>query len=207
MANLDEEENYFSDYFNSKHYGPNDEGIAKSSRSSSPILLLTPTPSYESLLFLVAGSSIGSFSNNIIIENNLLFLNHYKNFIQLFYDCMESDCIKRSFISKCEKHCHHQNYFYHSYYNHSISSSSSGVSSRRSSCSSHHMPKLYSIESLDIYLENLASNPRSLKSIARRLILNRLTVNQTDKHKNVLANRVAQLALPNRIKDYLLFIE
>jgi hypothetical protein len=72
------------------------------------------------------------------------------------------------------------------------------------------------IEPLDMFLEKLASTPRSLKSISRRFILNRLAeVNNSQQNQSELQNNNSSIILthqqlnklPKKLKNYLLFIE
>lgn len=88
--------------------------------------------------------------------------------------------------------------------------------------------KLYPVETLDTYLERIASTPRSLKSITRRHILSDLT--KSNQHNSVHVTRscpelhakdaaikragstsaavkIMQLDMPTKLKEYLLFVE
>jgi len=211
--------NYFNDYFNNKYYSHTRQERHELSNSNlmysslNPILLLTPSPSYDSLISLPLSQSNNctyattmsnnnnnnNSNNNIIIDKSILFLNHYKKFVKLLYDSMDNNTIKQ-----CLKHKknHYKHYYIRNY----------SVDTVEKQDGDHLAAlKLYSVESLDMYLEKLASTPRTLKSIVRRHVLNQLIQNQkmnksTDK-LTAIAKQVEQLPLPRRIMDYLLFIE
>lgn len=85
------------------------------------------------------------------------------------------------------------------------------------------------VSSLDMHLERLAITPRSLKSLCRRLVLTRLVDLEKKKKKTtqcnnqpsanspadldtqhnivLVSNQIAQLTLPKRVKNYLLYLE
>lgn len=131
---MEETNSYFNSYFNDKYFSlestdsfdsPRCEfNIAsKKSRSSSPILLLTPAPSYESILLLSGSTYNAQASNNIIIDSSVLLLGHYKNFVRLLYDSMDSRTIQKCLKYKSERHQdghmlsagHHHHHHLHSH--------------------------------------------------------------------------------------------
>lgn len=249
--------NYFNNYFNERYFSIesrttekfNSENrcefnmASKKSRSSSPILLLTPAPSYESLLLLAGGTYSSQSSNNIIIDSSLLLLSHYKNFIKLLYDTMESESINKCLKYKMHSHeshihcSHYHNHHHHqhrtshlnhrNHHHHHYHNNHHHHHHQHNSHHHHHQKraqsdeslisssKLYQTETLDTYLERLASTPRTLKSITRRHILNQLSEQQAKQtlgdnplfKTEIVANQIFQLELPNKLKDYLLFIE
>jgi hypothetical protein len=232
--------NYFDDYFNDKYFCSNKsseyqnkylqqvkwhELNHKNLKQSNlnPILLLTPSPSYDSLISLSSSptntattSSTPLISNNIMIDKSVLFLNHYKKFVKLLYDSMDNNTIKQCLNHKKNQHRHHSSFRSNLHISKETHSLDSLPEPTKQKLDDHISSlKLYSIESLDMYLERLASTPRSLKSIVRRLILNKLIElqksekNHTEKNQELItiANQVSQLPLPKRIMDFLLFIE
>jgi len=70
-------------------------------------------------------------------------------------------------------------------------------------------------EPLGDYLEKLASTPRTLKSLTRRQILSMLAESASGELESecapgkitLIANQIHQLALPKKLRDFLLFIE
>ncbi|CAF0923731.1 unnamed protein product [Brachionus calyciflorus] len=230
--------NYFDDYFRDKKFAPinNDfhhhnhnhhvqinekdnerrspDNLKTSNNgrkilSSNPICLLTPSPSYSSLINLNAGIISNSVkSNNIVIDSSILFLNYYKRYVKLLFDSMENERISEVLKSRNIRvelsnggFCTHHNHYHHHNYHRSGYHLKSGQ-------------KVYAIESLDMYLERLVASPRSLKSLCRRSILNRLS--ETQKLQNDLnndnglvqvASQIEDFNLPKRVKNYLLFIE
>ena len=220
---------------------------------SHSVLLLTPTPSYASMLSISSASSSPLFispdrSSNVIIDSSMLFLSYYKKIVKLLFDSMNDDvlrdCVKSLNTSNQHNHyrshnSHNQNY--NRCYPSTPSSSKPATPYQQNShqikcsvCSSHAHLNACATESLDMYLERLASNPRSLKSLARRKILNRLidteqnrsssTTNKflnnsknhhqcstksSNKSSSLIATPylVNKLSLPKRVKNYLLYIE
>ena len=185
---------------------------------SNPICLLTPSPSYVSLLTLnnLSGaanqvlSSSGIKSNNIVVDSMVLFLNYYKRFVKLLFDSMENSKIKEVIGSKnltndLQLCSHHGHQHHHSYHHSSVHKIAKNIP---------HGKKVYSIEPLDMYLERLVSSPRSLKSICRRMILNRLKENgklandlNSETSLIQVTTQIDDLPAPKRVKNYLLFIE
>lgn len=177
---------------------------------NNPVCLLTPSVSYASLITLngLNGGTVSANikSNNIVIDSSVLFLNYYKRFAKLLFDSMDNGKIlevvrSRNLCTDIQFCTHHQHTNQSSHHSRNVKSLQSGQ-------------KIYAIESLDMYLERLVSSPRSLKSLCRRMILNRLS--ETQKISNDLNNEVGlvqvtsqieQLSVPKRVKNYLLFIE
>jgi len=186
--------------FNEKSYSINNAGCAAATnafmshekrRPNSPVLLLTPSPSYQSLLVLAGGTSVSSTSNNVVVDSSLLLLKHYKKIVKLLFDSMESSCVE-----KCLKPDVEQPYFHRSCHNH--------YSDRQRNYSNYMsvVPRrLNESETLNAYLEQLAASPRSLKSISRQFIRRQLSGN------DLVANQICLLPLPRRLKEYLNFIE
>ena len=199
---------------------------------SHSILLLTPTPSYASMLSISSASSSPLFispdrSNNVLIDTSVLFLNHYKKIVKLLFDSMNADTI-RECLKATSYHSSYHSQQRHGHYNRcgpTASSIANKCASQTPSLTSHHHQKCVSclsssqMESLDVYLERLATNPRSLKSLARQNILNRVVTlkkakkfssheHHYSKHANLIATPalVEQLPLPKRVKNYLLYI-
>lgn len=186
---------------------------ARKNHLSSPICLLTPSPSCVSLLGLSGAinqvlPSLSIKSNNIVVDSMVLFLNYYKRFVKLLFDSMENSKIHEIVVAKHLNNdlqfCSHYGHQHHHSFHHS--------SNHRKNVP--HSKKIYSIEPLDMYLERLVSSPRSLKSICRRMILNRLKENvklANDLNNETGAIQVAaqidDLPAPKRVKNYLLFIE
>ncbi|RNA15339.1 hypothetical protein BpHYR1_010782 [Brachionus plicatilis] len=186
---------------------------ARKHHLSNPICLLTPSASFASFLALnnLNGVTSNVKSNNIVVDSMVLFLNYYKRFVKLLFDSMENSKINEIFVSKSLvgdlQLCSHHNHQHHHSYHHSSSSMPNAK----------NLPpgqKVYSLESLDMYLERLVSSPRSLKSICRRMILSRLKEN--GKLTNDLNNestliqvtaQIDDLPAPKPVKNYLLFIE
>ena len=211
---------HFTDSADKSHYyslirlGDQINEIDLGRRSSTASThLLTPCPSNDSLI-----SMSNNQQQNVIIDKSVLFLNYYKKFVKLLYDSMDNNTIKQCLKNKKNQHRHHS-YLHRTRVNSSTSSYSlthtlDSIETENSSDEST-ASKIYSIESLDMYLERLASTPRSLKSIVRRHILNRLidsaksdiTHNRFQSSNCSIGQQVAQLPLPKRIMDYLLFIE
>lgn len=201
---------------------------------SNPILLLTPSASYVSMTLssisnqsnLVQNSLATLKSDNIIVDSSVLFLNHYKRFVKLLYDSMETSKVIEVVKSKSltaspealyspssHSSCHHHHNHNHSIHQHRYRRNSSTGSPLYLNQSN----KIYAVESLEMYLERLVTSPRSLKSLARRFILNKLVESEKKKKQISDSNdsnsllpisvQVSKLPLPKRIKNYLLFIE
>lgn len=214
--------NYFNDYFNDRYFSSHYEiayhDLNQKSGSNSPILLLTPTPSYESCIMLVAGTYHCHPTNNIIINSSVLLLGYYKNFIKLMYDAMDSYSIQKCLEyktkmtyahhhSKKSQHSPNHKHQYRLYHN-------SHLHHRHR----NHESVVNPIEPLGEYLQHLASTPRTLKSITRRHIIGCLTQveefndnasmdsNEAAK-SNVIATQIHKLDLPVKLKDFMLFIE
>ena len=186
--------------FNEKSYSINNAVCAAATnafmsqdkrRPNSPVLLLTPSPSYQSLLVLAGGSSVSSSSNNVVVDSSLLLLKHYKKIVKLLFDSMESSCVQQ-----CLKPDVSEVYFHRGCHNHY------GDKQRNYSNYLSVVPRrLNESETLDAYLDQLAASPRSLKSIARQFIRRQLSGG------DLVANRICLLPLPRRLKEYLNFIE
>ncbi len=133
-------------------------------------------------------------------------------------------------------HFNHHSHHHHHHHNSNrsdrkSSSSSSGSSGNYSSISVQSTPalspnsfittSLNCLEPLDMYLERLESTPRSLKSLARRVFLNRLVEVEKQRKRNttqfsiednshvsLIENKIAQMHIKSkRVKNYLLFLE
>ncbi len=198
-----ETSNYFNDKFTSMNMDIARElDITQKKntvRSHSPVMLLTPAPSYERCL---ATSYYQNSSANIVVDSRLLLLTFYKNFIKLLYDAMDTysihKCLKYS-GNRHEDHFHHsKNYNHHHHHHHHHHSRQHNFHNNHTNSSLREM--LYSesarqshghnfhhqsqsihmditLEPLGEYLERLASTPRTLKSITRRNILSLLAEN------------------------------
>ena len=81
-------------------------GSSKRSRSNSPILLITPTPSYESFILFASGPYSSQNANNIMINSSLLLLNHYKSFIRLLYNVIDASHIQKYIRFKIDEPNH-----------------------------------------------------------------------------------------------------
>lgn len=195
--------------------------------NSNAILLLTPSPSYLSLLHinnftvnqspnvnLNSASSITSLtshlskSNNIVIESSILYLRQFKKLFQLLISSIESNYPHNNI-----KHNHYL------FVNSEATNCFDALTSRclssdiLSSSKSHQWNNMIEFSSFDILVNKISSQPKSLKSQARRYILNQLvTVQKKQKSDNtenrvlLIKNQVFQLPLPKRIQNYLLFI-
>ena len=172
--------------------------------SNSPILLLTPTPSFASLLTLASppSSAALALNHNVVIDSSILFLNHYKSFVKLLYDSMDMINIQKCLTRKGNHCCSPE----------TITNSETTIKTVNTTLPTN---QVIQIESLDEYLERLVLTPRSLKSITRRAILSNLVErqnlktnpNMTSSKEPLIINQVCQLPLPERVKEYLLFIE
>jgi hypothetical protein len=192
---------------------------------SPPPLLLTPSPSLASL-FSISSATSNCSNNNVhsskhgkgFWDSSFFIINHYKYIIQFLFDAMDEKLVKE----------------YLSYRFNYISTPSGLFNIPNINDACHGNPNMPSsslfnylhFESLDDYLERLSKTPRSLKSLCRRHILNRLVqleksreniFQETSKKQSqrseiqnttiIIANQVNQLPVSKRIKDYLLFIQ
>ena len=163
-------------------------------------------------------SSSQSFSTNgysLINQNSLLNLHQYQT--QGSSQSNNSSC-NNSTSNGCI-HTTSSNIIYCSISNNSITSINNNNYNNNNHSTTTLIPQQYpthNIESLDMYLERLASSPRSLKSITRRFILNRLAeVNNSQQTQSELQNNNSSIILihqqlnklPKKLKNYLLFIE
>ena len=201
--------------------------------SSNPILLLTPTPAYATLLSSTSTSTAVSGSINLIahqhqtslsetnvfVESSLLFMEHYKRFTKLIYDSIDSAHVKnavRSYQSEpaaaAAAHYSSQCLF------HSWLSARSGAAKCSGLCTSPAASLSLSPSSsteqlepetpLEQHLERLVTLPRSLKAICRRQILNQMIEVQKKKlAKTLIGDQIGNLSLPKRVKNYLLYAE
>jgi hypothetical protein len=182
------------------------------------------------LLYSNSNTSVSPKSHNVLVETSTLFLNHYKNFVKLLYDSMDDEVLKECLKIQNESPIQHSHghHHHHHHHNHLSRRANHSCNQHRHSIQSINYvpavnapqsnivdPKFYSMESLTMYLERLVSTPRSLKSIARRRILTEMRRKQQqqqqtahDSHKLFsIANQMSHLALPKRVRNYMLFIE
>ena len=182
--------------------------------NSDPILLLTPSPSFLSLLHINStspNSSLDIFkSKNIVIESSILYLRQFKKITGLLLSSIESNY----------SHC----FIIHSHLLLNNNGSSNGVAIGQNSAVSNCYPtealthqqrneNKKEFSSLDTLIEKISSHPKSLKTQARQCILNHLIGiqrKQRSDHRNhpvyLIKNQALQLPLPKRIQNYLLFI-
>lgn len=227
--------------------------------NSNPILLLTPSASYLSLLINNPNNHTNTSqatslsqqhqqplalmtikSKNIVIESSILFLRQYKRLVKLILDSIEScgsslvinhsnfhSHYQDQSLSSCSNgtavlyisnnqqqqqqqqpqtgvHYHHHHHHHHHYHHHH----------HHNNEADHLTSNSHSLESLEAFLERLETQPRSLKTLARRQVLNRLIEVQKKRHYDninefvyLVKNQVIQLRLPKRIQNYLLFID
>lgn len=174
--------------------------------SSNPILLLTPSPSYLSLLHLShavntspksSGTQINSAlmpsavivkSKNIVIESSILFLRQFKHLIKLLLNSIESNYTHGLFVNS---------YMI-----------ISGLETRH-----EHEPVHGKKGDYERLVDKFSNEPRSLKVQSRRCILNllvgtqkRARLDNSDDRVVLIKNQVLQLPLPRKIQNYLLFI-
>lgn len=179
--------------------------------NSDPILLLTPSPSFLSLLHINStspNSCLDTFkSKNIVIESSILYLRQFKKLIGLLLNSIESN-YSHSFII-------HSHLLLNNNGNGVVIGQNSAVSNCYPAEALIHQRKKNKKEysSLDTLIEKISTHPKSLKNQARRCILNHLIGiqrKQRSDHSNhpvyLIKNQVLQLSLPKRIQNYLLFI-
>jgi hypothetical protein len=207
--------------------------ISNATIGSQSVLLLTPTPSYASMLSISSVSASPLFispdrTNNILVDTSVLFLNYYKKIVKLLFDSMNVDTLRECVKSSKSQQYSNLNFNLNRNNNNTRcypltdsrptnNNNSNNKSSKCNACLSS--TNVCPCESLDGYLERLTSNPRSLKSMTRRNILDRLVelqearTQRQSKHKATplglisTSNLVNQLPLPKRLKSYLLYFE
>lgn len=204
--------------------------------SSDPILLLTPSPSYLSLLQFnntvnnsspnsnanhlnnvcssVASPALMIQSKNIVIESSILYLRQFKKLLLLLIDSIETNythnCIVYSFQLLNRTQIRSSIRLGQHCLADSHYDETQDSRNHRKSNGRNNQKNLPSHEEL---INKLNTHPKSLKVQSRRCILNQLIVIQK-KSKSELAsdrvflikNQVLQLPLPKRMQNYLLYL-
>lgn len=199
--------------------------------NSNPVLLLTPSPSYlallninipnnnlspsshanhfESLLLPMTGDILKS--KNIVIESSILYLSQFKKLVALLLNSIESN-FSQSLTTQNDMRFNNSNII-------DNVASQSIISFRclHSDISFFHSKSYHrsfaDYWSLDALMDKMSCQPKSLKVLSRRSILNQLITIQkkqnlenNDNRTLLIKNQVLKLPLPKRMQNYLLFI-
>jgi hypothetical protein len=196
--------------------------VSSSSSNDSLNSLLSASNSPTSA---AATTSTTATTSNLVSNSSILYQRHYQKIAKFLFDIIDDEVIE-SFIIEVENR--NTSNFSPSPTRGSVTRSGSGcgpsakskfnlnrTSSVASLSSEASQTKKITIDPLEYCIEEWASEPRSLKSLARRKILNHLKLLIDKEQRNgddvyrptALSYIVNTLPISKKLKEYLLFID